>query len=184
MIEDLKQISMRLKEIREINGISVESLAKEFFIDVEIYKKYESGESDIPVGVLYQACNKFEIDLTALITGEEPKMKVYSLVRKDGAPVINRRKEYEYQDLGYNFIGKKAETFLVKVDPGSVTEIVTNAHEGQEFNYVLEGRITVKIDKYDLELNEGDSLYFDSGCSHGMTALGDKPAKFLAVIFR
>jgi transcriptional regulator with XRE-family HTH domain len=183
MTEDLKQISRRIKEIREINGISVETLAKEFSINTDVYKKYESGESDIPVGVLYQISNKFSIDMTALITGEEPKMKIYSLVRKGNGPSVNRRKEYKYQDLGYNFINKKAETFLVNVDPDN-SPICTYSHEGQEFNYIIEGSVKIVIDKYELELNEGDSLFFDSGYKHGMKPLNGKPAKFLAIIFK
>jgi quercetin dioxygenase-like cupin family protein len=183
MTEDLKQISRRMKEIREINGISVETIAKEFSINIDIYKKYESGESDIPIGVLYQLSNKFRIDLTAIITGEEPKMKIYSIVRKGNAPSVNRRKEYKYQDLGYNFINKKAETFLVSVDADD-SPLRQNSHDGQEFTYVLEGSLKVVIDKYELELCEGDSLYFDSGYEHGFKATNGKPAKFLAIIFK
>ena len=183
MTEDLKQISRRMKEIREISGISLETIAKEFSIDVDVYKKYENGDADIPIGVLYQLSNKFNIDLTAIITGEEPKMKIYSLVRKGNAPSINRRKEYSYFDLGYNFINKKAETFLVGVDPGS-SPVSLNSHDGQEFTYVLEGSLKAVIDKYELELGEGDSLYFDSGYKHGFKAINGKPAKFLAIIFK
>lgn len=40
----------------------------------------------------------------------------------------------------------------------------------------------VCIDGHEIVLNEGDSLYFDSSYSHGMKALNDKTAKFLAVI--
>jgi mannose-6-phosphate isomerase-like protein (cupin superfamily) len=183
MIEDLKQISRRMKEIREINGISIETLAKEFSINIDVYKKYESGESDIPIGVLYQLGNKFNIDLTAIITGEEPKMKIYSLVRKGNAPSVDRRKDYNYVDLGYNFINKKAETFLVSVDADK-SPVKLNSHDGQEFTYVLEGSLKAVIDKYELELGEGDSLYFDSGYEHGFRSQNGKPAKFLAIIFK
>ena len=54
--------------------------------------------------------------------------------------------------------------------------------KGQEFNYILEGSLKVVIDKHELILEEGDSLYFDSGQNHAMKALNGKPAKFLAII--
>ena len=183
MQENFKQIGKRLKEIREIKGISLEKLASELKITSQQYQKYENGEQDIPVGFLYEAANFFEMEMTALITGEEPKLKVYSIVRNGKGLTVNRRKEYNYQDVAYNFIGKKAETFLVTVDPEKEVESRNfYSHVGQEFNYVLEGSIKVTIDGHEIVLNEGDSLYFNSGYQHGMSALNMKKARFLAVV--
>jgi quercetin dioxygenase-like cupin family protein len=97
---------------------------------------------------------------------------------------VERRKEYKYQNLAYNFVHKKAEPFLVTVEPDSDNSpIHFNSHPGQEFNYVLEGTLKIVINGHELILNEGDSLFFDSGANHGMKALNEKPAKFLAIIF-
>jgi len=57
-----------------------------------------------------------------------------------------------------------------------------NSHPGQEFNYVIEGVLKVIINGHEIILNEGDSLFFDSGAKHGMKAMNGKPAKFLAII--
>jgi quercetin dioxygenase-like cupin family protein len=57
-----------------------------------------------------------------------------------------------------------------------------NSHPGQEFNYVLDGKLKIVINGYEIIMNEGDSLYFDSGLEHGMKALNGKPASFLAII--
>jgi quercetin dioxygenase-like cupin family protein len=178
----INEIAQRIKGLREINGVSEESLAKEFNLKVEDYKKYESGETDIPVSFLSLFANRFNVDLTSLITGKEPKLHTYCLVRKDKGPTVERRKEYKYQDLSYNFINKKCETFLVTVDPDNKKEINCYSHAGQEFNYVIEGSIKVNINGHEIILNEGDSLYFDSSNKHGMVALNNKKAKFLAVI--
>ena len=56
------------------------------------------------------------------------------------------------------------------------------AHAGQEFNHVLEGTLKVSLDGHEVVLEEGDSLYFDSGVRHAMVAGGQKPVRFLAVI--
>ena len=79
----------------------------------------------------------------------------------------------------------KAEPFEVCVEPSSEdTPIHLSSHPGQEFNYMLEGSMILYIDGHHIVLNEGDSLYFDSSHSHGMKAIGDKPAKFLAIIIQ
>ncbi|HBR31248.1 MAG TPA: XRE family transcriptional regulator, partial [Clostridiales bacterium] len=54
-------------------------------------------------------------------------------------------------------------------------------HTGQEFNYVLEGKIAVILNKKTIELSEGDSIYFDPSVPHGQIALGGT-ARFLTVI--
>ena len=65
---------------------------------------------------------------------------------------------------------------------GDDEPVSLNSHPGQEFNLVLEGTLKIVIGKYELILHEGDALYFDSTYEHGMIALDNRPAKFLAVI--
>ncbi len=183
MSDQIKQIAVRIKELREISGISLETLSKEFGVSIETYKEYESGNVDIPVSFLYEVASKFNVELTAILTGENPKLQTYCLVRKEKGVSVERRKEYKYQNLAYNFIHKKAEPFLVTVEPDAGdTPVHYNSHPGQEFNYVLEGSLEIVINGHSLVLNEGDSLFFDSGANHGMKALNGKSAKFLAVI--
>jgi quercetin dioxygenase-like cupin family protein len=57
-----------------------------------------------------------------------------------------------------------------------------NTHPGQEFNYVLEGRLKFVIHNKEFLLNPGDSVYFDSSYKHGMLALDGKEAKYLCFI--
>ena len=117
MSDQIRQISARIKELREISGVSIEALAKELNISIETYKEYESGNKDIPVSFLYEIANKFNVELTAILTGEGPKLHSYALVRKGKGVSIERRKQYKYQSLAYNFVNKKAEPFLVSVEP-------------------------------------------------------------------
>lgn len=185
MSDQIKQIASRIKDLREISGLSVEALAGQLGVPAETYKQYESGSIDIPIGFLYELSNRFNVDLTAILTGEGPRLHTYCLVRKDKGVGVERRNPYKYQSLAYNFVNKKAEPFSVLVEPSADDEPVHfNTHPGQEFNYVLEGTLMIYIDGHQLILNEGDSLYFDSGYSHGMKAMGGKKAKFLAIIIK
>lgn len=184
MSEQIKQIAARIRDLREISGYSVEDVAKELKVSEETYREYEGGNTDIPVSFLYELASIFKVELTAILTGEDPKLRTYALVRNGKGVSVERRKEYKYQSLAYNFAHKKAEPFLVTVDSEATdAPIHLNSHPGQEFNYVLEGSLKIIINNHEVILNEGDSLYFDSGFSHGMKALNGKPAKFLAIIF-
>ena len=183
MSEELQQIAKRLKELREIEEVSAEDLAREFRIPLDTYLAYESGENDIPISFLYDVANKFGVELTALLTGDNPRLTVYCHVKNGEAPVVERRKEYRYQNLAYNFSNKHSEAFLVSVDPKAKdVPIAENAHPGQEFNYLIEGRLQLVVGGKTIVLEPGDSIYFNSEYPHGMKALDGKVAKFVAVI--
>ncbi len=182
MPEKIRNIASRIRELREIAGISPETLAHEFNIPRETYLEYESGCADIPVGLLYKVAHRFNVELTDLLTGESPRLHIYALTRKGSGISVERRKQYKYQSLAYNFVHKKAEPFLVTVQPDASGMPGVSSHPGQEFNYVLEGTLKITIDGHELVLEEGDSLFFDASFEHGMKALNNKPARFLAII--
>lgn len=183
MQEKIKEIAIRIKELREISDISAEEMARLLNIDAETYESYEAGEKDIPASILYGISNELKVDMSVLLIGENPKMHVFTVTRKDKGVGVERRKEYKYQSLASNFVHKKAEPFVVKVEPKPEgTKISMNSHPGQEFDFVLEGTLKVVIHNNEIVLEEGDSIFFDSNYPHGMAAIGGKSAKFLAII--
>jgi transcriptional regulator with XRE-family HTH domain len=185
MSDQIKLIASRIKELREISEVSVQTLATELKIPEATYRSYESGETDIPVSFLYQIANRFNVELSAILTGEGPKLHTYQMVRKGKGISVERREQYKYQNLANNFIGKKGEPFIVTVPADSENaEVHFNSHKGQEFNYIIEGTLKIIINGHELILEEGDSVYFDSSANHGMKALTGKEAKFLAIILK
>jgi quercetin dioxygenase-like cupin family protein len=91
---------------------------------------------------------------------------------------------YIYWNLAYSFHHKKAEPFIVEVKPDTQEKPFNlNAHPGQEFNYVLEGRLLISIGGHEMELGPGDSVYYDSNEPHGMKTIDGKRVRFLAVVF-
>ncbi len=179
MQEKIKQVASRIRELREIFGVTPAELAAAFQISEAEYGQYESGTVDIPVGVLYQIAQRFQVELSTLLTGEEPRLHTYALTRAGLGVSVDRRKDYRYQSLAYNFIHKRAEPFLVTVDPGPEH---ANSHPGQEFHHVLSGTLRVLLGQRELILRAGDSLYFDSSVPHSLTALDDTPVQLIAVI--
>ncbi|WP_458403189.1 helix-turn-helix domain-containing protein [Methanobrevibacter sp.] len=182
MNEYNKDIGNRIRDLRELSDITIKEIADELDIKQETYIQYENGEVDIPASFLYELANIFQVDLGLLLTGEETRMSIFDVTRASNGVSIDRRKEYTYENLCNRFIHKKAETFIVVVDPEKNPIPSLNSHPGQEFNYILEGTVKIYIYNNEIILNEGDSIFFDSTQKHAMVALNDKPAKFLAVI--
>ncbi|MCL2276481.1 MAG: XRE family transcriptional regulator [Treponema sp.] len=184
MKENVKEIASRVRVIREIYEISAHDLAKELGFDPVEYAAWESGDKDFSVGALVEIASRFNIDLSELISGASSKLKTFCVTRSGQAPEVSRRPMYGYWNLAYNFHGKKAEPFIVEASVETENKPVNlNTHPGQEFNYVLEGRLLISISGHEIELNPGDCVYYNSSEQHGMKALGGKAARFLAFVF-
>ena len=181
MNEQIKQIAERLKGLRDSLELSVKEMAARSNRTPEEIRRYETGETDIPMSFLFDVAQHFNIDTSTLISGEEPRMTTYFLTRFGKGKSVERNKAYKYQALASGYVHPNAEPFEVTVEPND-REIYLNSHEGEEFNYVLEGRLLFRINNKDLILNAGDSIYFDSSCPHGMKALDNTRVRFLAII--
>ena len=179
--EKIREIASRIKELRELSGISAEDMSKELNVSVSVYASYENGVEDIPASMLHDIAQKLKVDMGLLLTGEETRMHIFTVTRKGKGVAVERSKEYKYQSLAEKFIHKKAEPMIVVAEPKNKKPEI-NSHPGQEFDYVLEGTLKVYIHDNELTLNEGDSIFFDSSYGHAVEAMNGKPARFLAVI--
>ena len=183
MAEQRKDIAARLKDLREIEGKSAEEVAQALRVSPGEYRAFEAGRADIPASTLHDLAHLLNTDLTELLTGDTPRMKVFSVTRRGGGVTVARRKDYQYRNLAANFAGRKADVFEVTV-PAAAGEsgAHANSHPGQEFDFMLEGRMRVRIHGNELTLETGDCVYFDSNHGHSMQALDGQPARFLAMI--
>lgn len=183
MNEQIAQIAERLKGLRDAIDASTAEFATSAGITEEEYCDYESGEKDIPISLLQNIARQYGVEMTALLFGDDPHVNSYYLTRAGQGVAMERSKAYKYHLLGSGFKGRKADPFIVTVEPKTTdTPMHLNSHVGQEFNMVLQGTLMLQINDKELILNEGDSIYFNSGLPHGMKALNNQPVKFLAII--
>ena len=184
MTEQLKEIGTRLQTLREIMDMTVEELAAACEVTPEELEAYEKGEKDFSFSFLYNVANVLGVDALDLMTGDSPKLNMACMVRKGGGYEIQRRKAYSYKHLAYTFRNKKAEPFMVTVEPKAEETPVLHSHEGQEFNYMVSGSMNFYLGDMVYTLEPGDTIYFDSGVPHAMKSLNDEPAQFLAVVMK
>lgn len=183
MNEQIKQIAERLVGLRDVLEISAEEMAGSCNLTTEEYLRLETGTVDISVSILHSIAQAYGIEMTTLMFGDEPKMSSYFVTRKGKGVAVERTKAYKYQSLAAGFSKRKADPFMVTVHPKPEGEpIYLNSHVGQEYNYVISGRLLIQINGKDLILEEGDSIYFNSELPHGMKALDNRDVSFLAVI--
>ena len=181
MAEEKRMMSERIRELREIFGLCVDDIANKLNVSPEKYIEYESSGEDIPISVLYRMSHIFGVDMSEILTGETARISTLQICRRGKGKTIDRYPGYMFENLAPRFTGKVMEPLLVTLVPGE-PEAALVAHEGQEFNLVLEGAIILTYDGKENVLNAGDAVYFDPTHPHGQKAAGDCKARFLTVI--
>jgi transcriptional regulator with XRE-family HTH domain len=174
-------VSERIRELREIFGLTEEEMARETGVSTEKYIGYEESGENIPISVLYHISQKFNVDMSEILTGEAAHISTLQICRRGNGKTIDRYPGYMFESLAPRFTHKVMEPLLVTLVPGEPDAAMVT-HEGQEFNLVLEGTIVITYDGKEHTLNEGDAVYFDPTHPHGQKAAGDKKARFLTVI--
>ena len=181
MTEQLADIGRRLSALRNIAGISPETFCEKTGVSKQELYEYESGRRDFSFSFLYNAARVLGVDVIDLLSGDSPRLSDWCLVRKNEGYAIDRRAAYQYSHLAFTFRDKKAEPFLVTVEPKDEMPVL-HSHEGQEFNWMVDGRMRFFISNSTFDLGPGDSVYFNASIPHAMQALDDSRAQFIAVV--
>ncbi|MFK4763843.1 MULTISPECIES: helix-turn-helix domain-containing protein [Desulfobaculum] len=180
--EAYKDIAPRLRGLRDALDLSVGELAAKVGVDEATVAGYESGTIEIPVSFLFNVAQVCGVDLTVLLSGGDAHLTNYSLVKKDEGLAVERRKDYDYKSLAYKFTGRKMEPFRVRVPAKDEASMHSAQHPGQEFIYMLSGRLEIRLGENAVVLEPGDSFYFDSQTPHALRGLDGADAEFLDVI--
>jgi transcriptional regulator with XRE-family HTH domain len=183
----ITDIANRIRTLREDTGLTMQEMAEAAALSVADYAALETGEQDPSFTVLYRCADRLGVDIIDLLTGEGPHLTGYSVVRAGAGLSMKRRAGFEYRHLAPNFRHKLAEPFFVTApysDAEQDAPIFLNRHAGQEFDYVISGRMRFAYEDHVEELAAGDALLYDSGRGHGMIAIGGETCAFLAVVLR
>lgn len=109
MSEEIKQIGMRLKGLREALDMSEQEFADSCNIPLGEYQEYESGQMDLTISVLKKIAVTHNVDVSILMFGDEPRMNSYFLTRKGKGSAVQRVECYQYQSLAGGFANRKSE---------------------------------------------------------------------------
>lgn len=179
--DELKDIGLRIKGLREACDVSEEELAEDIGVDIETYRQWEIDGCDVPISAIYHIAHRFGVDLTELLTGTSGKLDTYHIVRRGEGKLVNRHPGYHFEDMAWRYQNKIMQPLVVILEPSDEpAELIS--HKGQEFNFIIEGSIVITLGDREFVLNEWDSIYFNPEIKHGQRCNGDKTAKFITVI--
>ncbi|MBC8460711.1 MAG: helix-turn-helix transcriptional regulator, partial [Deltaproteobacteria bacterium] len=157
----LQPIGKRLLKLRSEKKLTLKNLANETGLATKYISQIEKGEVIPPVAVLLQLSRALEIDSSILLREEKERVG-----KQSSDDYQKRTKAYTYETLTPEARHKHLKAFKIFVDPKSAHKGVSYQHLGEEFIYVLKGKIEVMVGENKNILGPGDCLHFNSSIVH------------------
>ncbi|MBQ5772932.1 MAG: AMP-binding protein, partial [Clostridia bacterium] len=179
------EVAQRIREMREIFGMTESEMAQKTEVSVEEYCRYEAGELDFPFTFIHKCSLAFGIGITDLLEGQSAHLSSYTVTRKGRGQETAKEDGIRIQNLAPLFRKKIAEPYWVRYEYSKELQdkpIHLTKHSGQEFDFVMQGRLKIQIGDNVEYLEAGDSIYYNSSTPHGMIAVDGEDCLFVAVV--
>lgn len=188
MSEELEGIGDRLREERTNAGISQRELARRLGLSASLISQLEKGVSKPSVGTLYAIVTELDLSLDALLRGSDDPAPTSSqrgngktaqtspLVHPEERRGIELDSGVRWEELtpsperGIDFLHA-----IYEVDGASTPDESLMRHDGQEYGYVISGRLGIQLAFEHYVLEAGDSIGFESTKPHRLYNMGDEP---------
>lgn len=186
--DDAVKVGEKIKKLRESKGLSLQDVADKSGFSAAILSQIENHLVSPPLGTLIKVSQALDVEIGYFF--EEVREAPYTIVRaherKSTSRVASKmgvKYGYSYESLAFDKKGRHMEPFLVTLEPATIKDHHSFNHDGEEFIFVLEGRMEVQLAEHKDVLEPGDSIYFDSTIPHRVQCMDGKDARILAVIY-
>ncbi|MDR2900707.1 MAG: cupin domain-containing protein [Treponema sp.] len=183
----------RIIELCKTYSISREDLAARSGLNIELIRRIEEDGLIPDLAPLVKISRVLGVRLGTLLDDHEEQGPVITRAadRSDaarfvtGAPADTKtgdiRQGLQFSALAADKGGRHMEPFIVDIDPKA--EQVKSTHEGEEFIFVMEGKLKLEYGMNSHDLFAGDSIYYDSIVPHRLFTADENPVKILAVVY-
>ena len=183
------KIGEKILSLRKSEDLSTADLSKKCGVSEVVLSQIESDTISPTVAALLKIAKVFNKELNYFFQDGEENISV-EVVRKNERKSIQRKRSsgnmalsYSYQSLSYKKAHKHMQPLFVEFDIDIDEEIDLQTHEGEEFLFLLEGELEMRIDKGVITLKEGDCVYFDATKPHAFIGKGPKKPKAVVTIY-
>jgi transcriptional regulator with XRE-family HTH domain len=182
-------IGGKVRTLREKQQLTIMDLAAKTGLPRSVLAEIESGEVTPPVGVLLRLAKAMNAGMAYFFQDTAVTDKI-SVTRKDQRLRIRRRPhhhegevDYIYESLETGKPDKHMEPLFVEFQPMETGDMIFSTHDGEEFVYLLEGKLEFRTHERTEILIPGDAIYFESDVSHAFRGLDNKAAKAIVVVW-
>lgn len=177
-------IGHQVRQFRQELRLTTAQVAKLAGVSVGMVSKIENGLTSPSLATLKGLAHALNVPVTALFRKYEEHHDAIYVKANQGLAIQRQgtRAGHQYQLLGHS-VGKgvSVEPYLVTLTEKSEVFPMFQ-HGGQEFIYILAGKVRYRHGNRTYDLEPGDSLFFDANAPHGPEDLLDLPIRLLSVI--
>lgn len=175
------ELAQRLKSIRVERGLTLEEVASKAGLTRGWLSKVENFRVTPSLPALSSIAGILGVTMAELFSGLEDRPPLV-VVTKGERKLIRRDEDVSdllYHSLAHSRPGREMDPFVITVPKSSSRPKM--AHAGEEFLFVLSGRLRLEFDDASHDLEEGDSAYFDGDHPHSIVCIGSRAAEILVV---
>ena len=158
----------RVRVMREQADLTLDQFAKLSGVSRAMLSKVERGEKSPTIGVAKRIAHALETSFSVLVGDEEKSRRTFALVRKDQRQVFRDAESgFERYLLSPVMAGMPVEVVLHRLLPRTSTGKLPPYPKGvTKHVLVSRGRVIVGTSDNEIDLEEGDSLYFEADVEH------------------
>jgi transcriptional regulator with XRE-family HTH domain len=175
-------LALTVRRLRQDKNLRMHMLAQRSGLGVSTISKIESGQISPTYDTLLRIAGGLDVDVAELFSSRGINAVTgRRAVTRRNAGVVHETPQYVYEMLCSELSNKKFIPLVTRVSAHSLSAFPKLIqHAGEEFVYVLSGRIVLHTEHYaPTVLEEGDSAYFDSQMGHCCVSAGDEDAVLL-----
>jgi transcriptional regulator with XRE-family HTH domain len=160
-------IGARIKKLRINQKRTLQEIADISELSKSMISKIENDKTIPSVAALVKIAKALGTSISSLLQGDGNLKSILTSRQTAEDNLISTDKGYAIYPYGSDFHDKKMQPFLFVAKKGDVVPHLLS-HEGEEFIYVIRGKMKMQVGEIEYHLKEGDSLYFDTLQKHGI----------------
>jgi quercetin dioxygenase-like cupin family protein/lambda repressor-like predicted transcriptional regulator len=183
--QNLEAIGFAIRKLRKERGLNLRDLSRRSGLSTGFLSLVERGLSSPALTSLQAIAKALETNVTTFFKPDQAPQDSGSIPHvaraSDDGHIAIAASHRAYKLLSRRAPSLTLEPLLVTIQPGGEME-EPYSHGGEEFCYVLVGRLRYVINGAEYRLEPGDSIHFQSSVPHGINNDGDSPVTAVWVV--
>jgi len=159
----MENIYERIRLLRTQQNMTLKELSERAGLSISFLSQVERGNSSLAITSLQKIAEVLNVPMSSFF--EEPAHNTFLTPKAERKQLKIERTNAIYTRLAGDFVGRALEPLYITLEPGLTQDVAYN-HQGEEFYYVLQGKVVMKVGEQEYELLAGDAIHFPSSIDH------------------
>jgi transcriptional regulator with XRE-family HTH domain len=180
-----KRIAEKIREIRKTRGLTLHQLGHETGLSKALLSRIENNRVSPPIATLAKISQGLGVPISVFFSEEEEEGQSCAVTRKkDRKPLVRKGTKigFTYYSLTSLTGPHTIEPFVVSYPVISKEPSLLFDHPGEEFVFVLKGKMELIHGKERIRLHSGDAAHFDPSVPHRGQNVGNSESECLVIV--